>query len=45
MTTAVVDVTINKREGRKIFVTGRLKSLDGEVQYASAETLFIKSRE
>eukprot|EP00904_Undaria_pinnatifida_P002582 jgi/Undpi1/12324/HiC_scaffold_5.g02000.m1 len=44
LTTAVIDVTIDKREGRKLFVTGRLKSLDGVVQYASAEALFITPR-
>ena len=45
LTTVVVDVTIDRKEGRKLFVTGRLKSLDGALQYASAEALFIKPRE
>ena len=44
MTTAVVDVTIDRVEGRKLFVSGKLKSLDGEVLFATAEALFIKPR-
>ncbi|CAN0100579.1 unnamed protein product [Pylaiella littoralis] len=44
-TTAIVDITIDRKEGRKLFVTGRLKSLDGTVTYSSAEALFIKPRE
>lgn len=45
LTTAFVDITIDRKEGRKLFVTGRLKSLDGSVTYSSAEALFIKPRE
>ncbi len=45
LTTAVVDITIDRKEGRKLFVSGRLKSLDGAVTYSSAEALFIKPRE
>lgn len=44
LTTAVVDVTIDREEGRKLFVTGRLKSLDGTVTFSIAEALFIKPR-
>eukprot|EP00903_Cladosiphon_okamuranus_P010663 g10081.t1 len=45
LTTAVMDITIDRKEGRKLFVTGRLKSLDGSVTYSSAEALFIKPKE
>lgn len=45
LTTAVVDITVDRKEGRKLFVSGRLKSLDGAVTYSSAEALFIKPRE
>lgn len=44
LTTAVVDITIDREEGRKLFVTGRLKSLDGTVTFSTAEALFIKPR-
>lgn len=44
LTVAVVDITIDRVEGRKLFVTGRLKSLDGKVHYSSAEALFIKPK-
>lgn len=44
LTTTVVDVAVDRVEGRKIFVTGRLKSLDGVTHYASAEALFIQPR-
>lgn len=44
LTTAHLDVTIDRVEGRKLFVTGRLRSLDGEVLYAIVEALFIKPR-
>lgn len=44
LSTVVVDVSIDRVEGRKLFVTGRLKSIDGEVLFACAEALFIKPR-
>ncbi|CAN0102474.1 unnamed protein product, partial [Hapterophycus canaliculatus] len=44
LTTAIVDVTIDREEGRKLFVTGRLRSLDGTVTFSTAEALFIKPR-
>ncbi|CAN0171154.1 unnamed protein product [Ectocarpus sp. 12 AP-2014] len=45
LTTAVVDITVDRKEGRKLYVTGRLKSLDGTVTFSSAEALFVKPKE
>lgn len=45
LTTTVVDITVDRKEGRKLYVTGRLKSLDGTVTFSSAEALFIKPKE
>lgn len=41
-TTTVVDVTVDRTEGCRLPVTGRLKSLDGKILYATAEALFMK---
>lgn len=39
-----MNVTIDRVEGRKLFVSGRLHSLDKTVLYASADALFIKPK-
>lgn len=44
LSTVAVDVTIDRTDKRKYFVSARLQSLDHTVLYATAEALFVKPR-
>ncbi|XP_033634649.1 acyl-coenzyme A thioesterase THEM4-like isoform X3 [Asterias rubens] len=37
----LMEATIQKREGRKIFLRGRLKSADGKITYTESTAIFI----
>jgi acyl-CoA thioesterase FadM len=40
-TTALVEVHMEKQEGRKLFFVGSIKSLDGVVTYSTCTSLFV----
>lgn len=44
LTTALVNITIDRVEGRKRFISARLQSLDEVVLFASADALLIKQK-